>query len=1638
MDYNFLREEGIKHVQKLAGKIWTDYNIHDPGVTTLEILSYAITELGYRAGYPIADLLTPNPDEEQEIKNFYTARQIFPNSAVTLNDYRKLLIDVDVADGSDTDCPHAGIKNAWLSLAKESEVPFYLHKKESKLSYDPDPDYVSPKGKKDKQQPMVPGILYDILLEFDSCSKYGDLNENTLTGTLTITEHEDDTNLNGLKIKITVNFPRWDNDDVNMEDPVSIRSGVQDIKLSFVNLPDGYSFGYKRNNNLIQLTGSKTSSSDTTDIPGLTAIETKINDFIYFAEDSLLAFYLKKTDKIKQIIEKAKATLNANRNLSEDFYRFSALKVEKIAVCADIELAPESSVNEVQAKIFHVIGKFLSPTVHFYTLEEMLNKCRVLHRFDITAIDTGNRSFTVKGNTGNKLTTDENIEVQNSRSNNGSYTVKAVKVTGSQTKIFVKEDITSGLLTEGEKLTFYHTDNSNCLTADRIFEGPALEHGFIDDEELEKAGRKKHIHVSDVIRLIMDIPGVNAVRSIQLANLPQDNTDNAITSKSVKWCMDLAFEHNYIPRLSKQDSKITFYKESLPFRASAKETETLIASLEQNERPAKLFIPVQNFDVPKGTYRDLESYESIQNDFPLTYGIGEEGIPTKSTDKEANKLREAQALQFKGYLMVFDQLLANYFAQLAHVKDLFSMNAKKDANGNYIIGRTYYTRPLFDIVPDAGQLYVDKNGHAVALNNIAENEKLFFERKNRFLDHLIGRFAERFTDYALLTIKLSGEKRGNEELTEDKLEFLNRYPLISSSRSKGFNYAAGNTVWHPENISGLRQRVSFLTGIKEYAADRLTFSDKFTFNEGPSGVKVSVSDGSSALLTSAPPSFSDKTEAKKELEKMLISGCLKENYEIEDTGAGYRFVLKNNEGKTIGVSAKSSYSENIPGGDADDDINKLTGIFREEFFTNVESNRNNLSCPLMNYARYSITVNMEADPPEAIVSYKLYSNPFAFGPQDLVLSGEQKIPGNPKDEADIISVDTATGRIVTEGNIAGKLHPGDKVTIVRSAGNNGIYTVVSSSYASDKTTVYVSETILSGDTPRGELKFNTDTAAGLHLKAEEKIYDILWELINRARAEKNYHFSTVNGKYRFILTNRYAEDIAQSADGDFNNTPAEEIKNLPSGKIEVTGTGTVDGKYEVETTSANEDKVLITLKNTLPSSSSQGTLKLHEEFSYTTSLTENSFVVTAKFENILFSGSKISITGSESIDGNYTLLSVSSTGTETKLKVKETIPAADNSGKLCYEKTFQITEASGKNITVKGGCEHKAVSGFIDFIRDTFFSHEGFHVVEHILLRPKTKGVHFVEATTETLTEGLAGNGKISFNKTVPVLEADTAKRFFRVSGDIRGEIHASPEKQIYVSGSGADDGTFSVKRLLFNSNSNHTTIYVKGPVPENIPKDASYGEISYFKDTEVKEVSATEISVSVSDNEVLNIFPGESVEITGSTGKLNDKRFEVKEVTGDDTSQKIFISRVEAETEDRLLNIVLENNECDACKITDPYTCVTSIIIPHWQGRFDNMDFRRFFEKQLRMETPAHVFLNVCWISCEQMNEFEQKYKTWLLENSAKTKDEGNLSARQNELTDILNKLRNIYPTGTLHDCKKDSTLENAIILDNTVLGND
>ena len=93
-DFFALLSAGIDKITQVAADTWNDYNEHDPGITILEQLAYALTEIGYKADLPIADLLC-NIDGtiDANANFFFSPAQILTINAVTKNDYRKLLMD---------------------------------------------------------------------------------------------------------------------------------------------------------------------------------------------------------------------------------------------------------------------------------------------------------------------------------------------------------------------------------------------------------------------------------------------------------------------------------------------------------------------------------------------------------------------------------------------------------------------------------------------------------------------------------------------------------------------------------------------------------------------------------------------------------------------------------------------------------------------------------------------------------------------------------------------------------------------------------------------------------------------------------------------------------------------------------------------------------------------------------------------------------------------------------------------------------------------------------------------------------------------------------------------------------------------------------------------------------------------------------------------------------------------------------------------------------------------------------------------------------------------------------------------------------------------------------------------------------
>lgn len=1628
MNYALLRDEGIKYIQRIAGKIWSDYNIHDPGVTILEAVSYAITDLGYRTSYHVKDILARNPDDPhaKEIHNFFTARRILHNAPVTINDFRKLLIDVEVESTISAGCESVGVKNAWIEKAAAPEVQVYVDKNNSQLVLDPvDPG----------QKPLDLRILYDVLLEFGKCEKFGDLNDNKIVKDLTIANFPAEPELTGLVIRVDVQFPRWDDADVDWNDDGDIKDAIIAIEVTFINLPDNFTITPSvTDGNDVILHGSKDGVSGPEPIAGINDLSLQINDFIYTAASSLLLDYKNKIAKIGEILTAVKATLHANRSLCEDFVNFHALRIEEILLCTDIELAADAKVETVQAHVYHEIAKFLSPTVFFYSLNEMLTDCHEAARHSVISVNTAQNTITVSDAV--EIEKGGVVTISGSNNNNGQYTVTSIRTNKDNqtyTDITVEQSIPSGIVTEGEYL-FAGESVEECTSVEHIFEGPRLKHGFIKGDELEKADRKKVIHVSDLIQIIMDVPGVLAVRNIQIANKPQDNEDGSIESKSVKWCLHLAFDQNYVPRLNTDDSRITFYKDQLPFKARQLEVEQLIKDLEAKEQKQKRENLMTEFLPPVGEYKDIESYTSILNEFPMVYGVGKEGLPEPSDFTPD----EAQARQLKGYLMFFDQLLANYLSQLAHVNDLFSMNAARDEFGDFVIGRTYYTQPLFNTADASGLfdgLYVDKPGHAEALNEIAETEQQFGERRNRFLDHLMARFAEQFTDYALLTYRLSGEK-APLDLIEDKLSFLNAYPTISEERGKGFNYKSPCSLWSTGNVSGLEKRVSMLLGIEERKADRLHFSPRFKITGTTAPFGFLVENDVPVNVLESISTFDAIDQAKAAIEEMVASGVLRDNYRIvTDDGVNFYFELCCGE-KILARSVIKNFVNDQPGGDADLAVEESLALIAAEFYGNLESNRNNLGCTLFNYFKYTITLDMVADPPTFTVAYDLYKEPFLFAVPDKVLTGAYTATGEAKTQVNVTSVDVATSTISVTGNITGRLAPGDKIVIDQSAGNDGAYTIDGFSFNGTDTEIVVIEAIPSAAAPLGVVRYNQVTSAEMQEFAESATADVAWKLVANGVKRERYRFNPAfppyTSPYKFEIRDYAGTTFGESVAYDFNAQAADWISHIATNKIVLAGTVANDGEYTVVSAADDGPNVEVKVSPAPPvAAAAGGELSFSETYTLgSVDVALRTFGIALDLTSKLVPGDTISIIDSPSNDGDYRITGISYDGSETTISVHEHIASADHTGKMKYTRAFPVVSVSGDVVTVKGGLDDKAVTDIIALLTRKFFDHEGMHVVEHILLRPKVNEMLFVETVENTLDDTLAAFGTLTFDKKFPVSSADSVTQTFKIAADIVADLPVG--KRIRITDTTLLNGEYTVLSAVLNGTD--TDIVVDESFIADIAPASGEGELLYSITVPVTSVEASTQKIVIGGNHASAVETGSILTVAASQGHINDGRYTLLIAADVAATTELVVDQVEELVQDRLLAINLDE-DCD-CSLEDMYSCIAHVILPYWPGRFINKDYRKFMERTLRMEAPAHVFLCICWVNCRHITEFERSYKAWLVANARSEPDKVELSATLDKLIDSIEKLRNVYPTGTLHDCDEDENLDNAIILDNSALG--
>jgi hypothetical protein len=719
-DYALLRSRGLEYIQELCGALWTDHNASDPGITILEALCYALTDLGYRTSFDIKDLLASGglAADDPALTGLFPAHEVLTTAPLTVLDYRKLLLKIE------------GVRNAWLDPmreTRESEVPLYADCAAGSLSY----DETNSLGNSNPRVHL--NGLYRVLLELEIDDRLGSLNETRLTyqvrrgplkGVILALDSQD------AGFGLLDFSPQFAG--VSQVEPVTQAGTVFTAEVELA-VDDGNGSPQPLTLPGLRLRVVNDRPRPNADpVPVTPAdLEAVLGEAL---PDSLMPLFWEKQQVRQAALERVRCVLDAHRNLCEDFLSIATVAAQPIAICADIEVRSDADIEDVQARVFHVIDQYFNPPVVYHKLKELL--------------DAG-------------VCADEIFD--------GPYVNPAFQCRGLN-----------------------------------VFTKP----GFVLSEELAATSLRSAVYVSDIINLLMDFPEIVSVKNVLLR---QYGADGSPVGEGQKW--SLAIEPGRQPILAIEQSKVLFFKSEIPYRARSTEFQKTLDHLRAMARKAAYVAPNQVLPFPGGTDRDTGAFFSVQHDLPLTYGVGKAGLALQAPPE-----REAQARQLKTYLTFYDQVLADYLAQLAGVQRLFSLDTT--------LRQTYFSQYLTGIAPVRTQFedefYVDKAELQALLAGarLIEDEELYQDRRNRILDHLMARFAEQFTDYVLMMFDLQGDPlKTGEGLIEDKIDFLREYPVVSRERGRGSNIGPEDPaeIWDTENVAGLQKRVSRLLGISDYS-----------------------------------------------------------------------------------------------------------------------------------------------------------------------------------------------------------------------------------------------------------------------------------------------------------------------------------------------------------------------------------------------------------------------------------------------------------------------------------------------------------------------------------------------------------------------------------------------------------------------------------------------------------------------------------------------------------------------------------------------------------------------------------------------------------------------------------------------------
>ena len=292
--------------------------------------------------------------------------------------------------------------------------------------------------------------------------------------------------------------------------------------------------------------------------------------------------------------------------------------------------------------------------------------------------------------------------------------------------------------------------------------------------------------------------------------------------------------------------------------------------------------------LPQGRYRPLAQYHSLQQLLPVNYGF----------QQNPAQLTGAQ-WQLKGYLLLFEQLLANFLAQLQQLPRLYSPDS---------LDQSYYWQQLNDSqFSGIGRLYPDNM--AAQLSAIYQQVDHALARKHRLLDHLLALYGESLNQHSLQHYDYyHAGQSGAARRLQQKVRYLKQIVVMTRDRVAAPDHYA--SLWR-DAVGGFVQKQALLLDLGQTAQSLTTAVLRYKLRLSSKRQLQSLyldethADG---LLHPVPsirlPFASDSARARRRLataaclqgdvvpQQLLQSGINLQHYRITQQGRDYQLLLK--------------------------------------------------------------------------------------------------------------------------------------------------------------------------------------------------------------------------------------------------------------------------------------------------------------------------------------------------------------------------------------------------------------------------------------------------------------------------------------------------------------------------------------------------------------------------------------------------------------------------------------------------------------------------------------------------------------------------------------------------------------------------